>query len=205
MKQLEFELRPVWFQSKSPFPHKGDNTVISIIVVVVMVVVIIIIITFAPYKFREIKGRQRKGRWQENTPRAGPGSKASLPRSDAEHPQRHWALLLLSPACLPACLPRLLGAFASFSPTSTQLHFRAVRFLRNRQQWKDLGQIYWWFLPSALMFSRLIYSKLKRRWNSRLTDVRVLSGETLVLLQKSWPGQAFGKLGGRGFGGQMCC
>lgn len=83
-------------------PQKGYNTIISIIVVVV---VVIIIITFAPYEFGEIKGRQRKGRWQENTPRAGPGRKASLPRSDAEHPQCPWALPLLARPGPPACLP----------------------------------------------------------------------------------------------------
>lgn len=63
------------------------------------------------------------------------------------------------------------------SPPLLELHsirlrsFKRELLLRERRQWKDLGQSHWQFLPNALMFSRPIYGKLKWRYHSRLADV----------------------------------
>lgn len=55
----------------------------------------------------------------------------------------------------------------------TRLHsFQRELLLRERRQWKDLGQSHWQLLPNALMFSTPIYGKLKWRYHSRLADVR---------------------------------
>lgn len=186
---------PFWLHSKSPFhyhvlPHEDYTISTSSITIT---------ITSAPYKFRKMKGREKEGGMSEHTvlPGAGLGSESPFLRPGSEHPRCHWVLLPPPHSVPPAA--RLLGAFPSFSPTSTQRHFRAVPFLRKRQQWKDLGQIYWWFLPSALMFSRPIYSKLKRRWNSRLTDVRArLEDPGPSSAELAWAG---GREGGAAFGG----
>lgn len=81
---------------------------------------------FCSRQVREMKGRAEEGR--QHTVRPGAGSL----RPGSEHPRGHWELLPLPHSVPPAA--RLLGAFPSFSPTSTQRHFRAVPFLRKRQQ-----------------------------------------------------------------------
>lgn len=117
VKELGFEpVRPAGLHSKSPFhfnllPHRGH---------------IIIIITFAPLSFRKVKGGDRKGEGQSPECTEGTG------RGQVSLPEASTPTASPSPASPPAC--PLARSPSLLQPASTQLHFRAARLLRKRQQ-----------------------------------------------------------------------
>ena len=129
VKELEFESSPVCLQSKSPFhdnmlPHEDDHVIINIIITVM--VMIIIIITLAPYMFRKMKGRDRKGR-PLRAHSAPPGqawvAKLRTPTVPVGPAPTHGLTQSSLPACLPAQSARSPSASLAPSFASERLCF----------------------------------------------------------------------------------